>query len=342
MADTVLLTGITGFLGGHVAKTLLDKGYHVRGSLRNPARADATAHALEAMGADTSRLDFVPLDLTRDAGWDAAADGARFVVHTASPFVTTMPKDPDVLTRPAVGGTERALLAAARAGAERVVVTSSSVTVVNGRGPGRPQKLGPDDWSDPAEGRLSAYALSKVLAERRAWDLAREHGLALTTVLPGFICGPLPDDDPGTSGAVLIRLLKGAIPMLPNLIFDVVDVRDLAEIHAEALSSAAAKGQRVIAAFGEAPLADLARNLAKDLRADMPDIAGRIPQRRAPDWLVRLIALADGDIRANLNELGYGPHLDVSRARALLGRPPIATRQTMADMARDLVAKRLV
>lgn len=338
MPDTVLLTGITGFLGGHVAKAVLDRGYHLRGSLRNPARADATAKALEAMGADVSRLDFVELDLTADAGWDKAAEGARFVLHTASPFVTTMPKDPEELTRPAVEGTERAMMAAHRAGVERVVLTSSTVTIVNGRGPGRPDHLGPDDWTDPAEGRLTAYGLSKVLAERRAWQLAAQTGMALTTIQPGFICGPLPDNDPGTSGAVIIRILRGDVPMVPNLIFHIVDVRDLAEIHAAALTSVEMSGKRVPAAFHTVPMPEMTRGLADDL----PALARKIPRRRAPDWLVRLLARFDGDIRANINELGYGPHLDASRGRALLGHPPHPARDTLADMARDIAARGLV
>lgn len=342
MADTVLLTGITGFLGGHVANALLSKGYHVRGSLRNPARAESTARALEAMGAEIGRLDFVPLDLTSDDGWAEASKGARFVVHTASPFVTTMPKDPEVLTRPAVEGTERALRAAASAGAERVVVTSSEVAITHGRRKNRPQKLGPEDWPDPEEGLMSAYALSKNLAERRAWDLADELGLSVTTIQPGFICGPLVDDDPGTSGAVMLRLLRREIPLLPNLFLDIVDVRDLAEIHVEALTTEAVKGLRVPASFGVTSLPDLARNLAEDLVPDLPDTARRIPTRSAPDWLVRVLALVDGDIRANVNELGYGPEIDVSRARALLDRAPVATRQTLADMARDIVGRGLV
>ena len=338
MPDPVLLTGVTGFLGGHTAKALLDKGYHVRGSLRNPARAEATAAAIARLGGDVSRLEFVTLDLLSDTGWDAAAQGARYVLHTASPFVTTMPKDPAELTRPAVEGAERALTAAHRAGVERAVLTSSSTTIVNGRTGRRPDRLGPDDWAEPKGGRLNAYVLSKVLAERRAWEIAQETGLGLTTVLPGFICGPLPDDDPGTSGAILLRLLRGDIPMLPNLAMHVVDVRDLAEIHVAALSSDEMLGKRVPAAFATLSLPEIARTLA----AEMPAISGKIPQRRAPDWLVRILARFDGDIRANVNELGYSPTLDATRARHLLGHPPHTARRTLGDMARDLTARGLV
>lgn len=147
MSDIVLLTGISGFLGGHIALDLLQSGYRVRGSLRNPHRAESVRAMLAAAGADTSGLDFVTLDLLKDAGWAEAADDARYVIHSASPFVTTMPRDPGELMGPAVGGTERALNAAVRAGAERIVLTSSSVAIIGGRGRGGKAHLTADDWA---------------------------------------------------------------------------------------------------------------------------------------------------------------------------------------------------
>ncbi|AJY44811.1 NAD-dependent epimerase/dehydratase family protein [Martelella endophytica] len=341
MRDTVLLTGITGFLGGHVALELLNAGYKVRGSLRNPgvdrARAESTRVALAAAGADTTGLDFVTLDLTHDDGWAEAAEGARFVLHTASPFVTAMPKDPDELIRPAVDGTERALMAAKRAGVERVVLTSSSVAIVSGRGRKGPSHLGPDDWADPDSGKLNAYQLSKVLAERRAWQIAAAESLPLAVINPGFIVGPLLDDDPGTSGAILARLLKGGVPMLPELFMHTVDVRDLARIHVAALTDPAAVSRRHPAVFSSLSLLDYAALLAKAV----PERAGAIPRRRAPDFIVRLMALFDSDMKTIVSELGYDPEIDSSRAAGLLGRPPTAIETTVGDMGRSLVARGL-
>lgn len=96
MADTVLLTGISGFIAKHQALRLLQAGYGVRGTLRRLDRADEVRAAL---------------------------------VHMASPFVIDMPRDAQVLIRPAVQGTRRALGAAARAGVKRVVLTSSIVAI---------------------------------------------------------------------------------------------------------------------------------------------------------------------------------------------------------------------
>ena len=63
MADLVLLTGISGFVGGHVALELLKQGYNVRGSVRDMKKAAKVRDTLGKAGADISKLDFVALDL---------------------------------------------------------------------------------------------------------------------------------------------------------------------------------------------------------------------------------------------------------------------------------------
>ncbi len=109
MADLVLLTGISGFLGGHVALELLKQGYRVRGSVRDLGKADKVRATLARAGGDLSQVEFVVLDLSSDAGWPEAMRGARYLQHVASPFVSKMPRDRMVLIRPAVEGTRRAL-----------------------------------------------------------------------------------------------------------------------------------------------------------------------------------------------------------------------------------------
>lgn len=338
MAERVLLTGISGFLGGHVTLALLNAGFFVRGSLRRPERADAIRQALARAGADTSRLDFVALDLLDDAGWAEAARDCRYMQHTASPFLIDRPRDRDVLIRPAVEGTRRAIAAGLAAGVERIVLTSSVAAIVYGHQ--APKLFTEADWTDLSGPGVSAYAESKTRAEREAWALMDEAGRrdALAVINPAIILGPLLDDDPGTSAALVKRVLDGSVPMAPKMRFAFVDARDVAALHVLAMTRPETAGKRLIVAESEQPL----MALVDALRAALPAYARRMPRREAPDWLLRLAGLFDPQIRDNLSELRQSRPLDMTRARALLGRPLIPAADAALATAQSLIAQKLV
>ncbi|NBR62666.1 MAG: SDR family NAD(P)-dependent oxidoreductase, partial [Actinobacteria bacterium] len=111
--ELVLVTGISGYVGQHVAVELLKAGYRVRGTVRDKAKAASVMKNLQGV-ADTKNLEFVTVDLLNDEGWDDAVNGCSFVLHIASPFVLAVPKDENELIKPAVEGTKRVLGAAKR------------------------------------------------------------------------------------------------------------------------------------------------------------------------------------------------------------------------------------
>src|SRR5690242_11642095 len=114
---TVLVTGGSGFLAGWCIRSLLDQGYDVRSTVRDPSR-----HV-------DSPVPVVRTNLSDDDGWAEAVAGCEYVLHVASPFPPVAPKDPDDLIRPAREGALRVLKAAYDAGVSRVVLTSSSSAV---------------------------------------------------------------------------------------------------------------------------------------------------------------------------------------------------------------------
>jgi nucleoside-diphosphate-sugar epimerase len=336
MADRVLLTGISGFLGGHVALELLKAGYEVRGSVRDLKKANKVRDTLAKAVADVSRLDFVALDLMSDAGWDEAMAGVRYLQHTASPFVTREPKDRNDLIRPAVEGTRRAIAAALRSQVERIVVTSSMAAIMYGHDKSRTAPFTAADWTN-LEGRgISGYVESKTRAERAAWELVDAAGRHndLATINPGAIFGPLLDEDPGTSVGLLKRMFDGSLPAAARIAFIVVDVRDVADAHVAAMTSESARGKRFPMGNGTFTLMEI----AGILREAMPERSGKMPRFEVPDWLVRLAANVDADLRGNLGELGVVKRADAGDVKRLLGRDLIAAEEATISSARSLVA----
>ncbi|WP_297104146.1 NAD-dependent epimerase/dehydratase family protein [uncultured Devosia sp.] len=336
--DRVLLTGISGFLGGHLALALLKAGYSVRGSLRNIGKAEAVRDTLRRAGTDISRLEFVELDLMSDKGWDKAMDGVRYLQHTASPFVIDLPEDKMELIRPAVEGTERALNAALKASVERIVLTSSMAAIAYGHDKSRTRPFTEADWTNLNGRGVNAYIESKTLAEQRAWEIMREAGREndLATINPSAILGPLLDEDPGTSALMVKRLLDGSVPALPRMPFVIVDVRDIAEAHLKAMTAPNAGGRRF--PMGERSM--LMGEVAEIVRKTAPN--RKVPRLPMPDWAVRVYALFDRDVRGILNELGVLKSLDSRSAVALLGRPLIAADRAIADTTTALIERRIV
>ena len=296
MSQTVLLTGISGFIAKHVALALLRDGYTVKGTVRRLDRAEEVRLAL-APHLDApmmERLTFVQADLTSDAGWDAAMQGIEILVHTASPFPLDQPKDEEALIRPAMDGTLRALRAAHAAGIKRAVLTSSSVAIIS---PERSGTFDESSWADASLPTTSAYAKSKILAEQAAWAFARESGIHLTTINPGLVLGAPLDGTFGASVSLVQRVLKGRDPMLPMIDFPVVDVVDVARMHLRAVQDPSTEGQRFAAVAGTMSMV----RMGQILKAAYP--TRRIPTKTAPAILLRVLALFDSALAAILPSL---------------------------------------
>lgn len=332
--STVLVTGGSGFVAGYAIQRLLADGHTVRTTVRNLARVPEVRATLAL---PAGRVTFLSADLERDDGWAAAVAGCEYVLHVASPFPANMPKDDDELIVPARDGALRVLRAARDAGVKRVVMTSSFAAI----GYGHPQHTTPFDetvWSDLDGRGVTAYAKSKTIAERAAWEFVRTEGqsLELTVVNPVGIFGPVIGRDLATSILLVKRLMEGAIPGVPKLYFGIVDVRDVASLHVTAMTHPAATGERFLAVAGDFMSV---QHIAETLKRRLGEAARKVPTRQLPNWLLHLVALRDPAVRYILPELGKVKNASSAKAERLLGWTHRSAEDALVATAESLAQR---
>jgi dihydroflavonol-4-reductase len=330
MNKKVLLTGISGYIGNHCAVALLSHGYSVRGSVRSLSKSNQVIEAIKKEIDPKDNLEFCELDLLKDDGWDDAMKGCDFVMHVASPFINIEPKDENEYIRPAVDGTMRALNAAKSAGIKRVVLTSSMVSMLENAD--KSINVDSESWTNVKAKNVSAYAKSKTLAERAAWDFINAQTdttpMELSVVNPGPVFGPtLTGDLSGASMGMFKQMILGKMPMVPQAAINMSDVRDIAKIHALALENEKANGKRFIVTTEE-PFAF--QEVAKILKSNGYD---KVSTRLAPNFLLNFIGNFDREAKSMRSFIGKTYNGDVSVTMKTFDWNPIPFKKTVLDTA---------
>ena len=335
--QTVLVTGGSGFLGGWCLVELLRRGYRARATVRDLAREQEVRASIGSQVEVGDDLTVLEADLNEDRGWAEATEGCEYVLHVASPFPPVQPKDPDELIAPARDGTLRVLRASVAAGVKRIVVTSSVAAVRNaGAADSRQDReLTEADWTDPDNPHLTPYTRSKTIAELAAWEYMRGQGAEdrLVTVQPGAIIGPVLGRDRSYSLQAVERMLSGRMPGLPALGFSFIDVRDVAALEVEAMTAPQAAGQRLIAAGQFLWLSQV----AAILREQLGPAAAKVPRRRVPSVVVRVLARFDPELRSVAGDLGRKTTYSLDNARRRVGWAPRPVEESIVDCARSLL-----
>ncbi|NKF23802.1 SDR family oxidoreductase [Solimonas marina] len=337
----VVVTGGSGFIAGHCILKLLAQGHLVHATVRSLDKATMARRALEAAGmAYGERLSFATADLMRDDGWAEVVAGADYVLHVASPVLPGHVPDESAVIGPAVEGSLRVLRAARDAGVKRVVLTSAFHAVSWGY-PHSTHVFTDDDWTRLDGPGVDAYGKSKTLAERAAWDfVAREGGaMELTTMLPVAVMGPVMGQDISGANHIVQRMLKGAMPGLPNLYIPIVDVRDVAHAHVAALRHPQAAGQRFLLSNGAALSM---REIGAVLRAELGNAARAVPTRAIPDLVMRAMGLFRPEIRAFVPDLGYAKNSSNEKARRVLEWLPRDSREAIVSAGRSMIDRGLI
>ena len=325
-SETVLVTGGTGFVALQLILQLLQKGYTVKTTLRSLHDKDKVIQTLKANGVTAlDALSFIEAELTSDANWAQAMQGCDYVLSVASPVFFNVPKDENDAIRPAVEGILRVLTFARNAGVKRVVMTSSFGAVGFSQ-TDKSRETTEADWTDPSLKGLSAYEKSKGLAERAAWEFIKNEGgqLEFATINPVAILGPSLGAHVTGSFDILTHLLDGSLKAVPPIALNIVDVRDVADLHIRAMENPDANGQRFLAtADGQISMPEIAALLKKA----NPPIAANVSTRTVPAFVVKLAALFNAQARQGAMFLNVDRNVSNAKARKLLGWTPMATHE---------------
>ncbi|KAG7410047.1 Aldehyde reductase 2 [Fusarium oxysporum f. sp. rapae] len=267
----VLVTGVNGLLGSHVAKQFLEYGYKVRGTVRDVEKnAWLTAAFDKQYGQGNFELVAVA-DLTDEKAVTEAAKGASVVAHTAS--IMSLDPDPNNVIPGAIGFAVAAIKAAyAEPSVKRFVFTSSSAAAVNSNPDGTGVTVTEESWNEAAvekawadppytpERRGPVYAASKVQAEQAIWKYHKEHrsekpDFVVNTVLPNFNWGrsidPVNQGYPSSSHLPVL-LFKGQVTPFHAVIKPqyYIDVDDTGRLHVAAAIFDHVKDQRIFGLAG--------------------------------------------------------------------------------------------
>lgn len=335
MAKNVLVTGGSGYIASFIIAELLARGFSVKTTIRNLSREPEVRARLSKIAPNLEKLSFYAADLNSDSGWDDAVKNCDYILHTASPFPIDNPKDADELIVPAREGALRVLRAGVAAGVKRTVLTSSMAAVAYGADKTDTRTRDENDWTDVKhpDATKSAYILSKAIAEKAAWDFVKDKKMELATICPCAVLGPVLGDDFSTSIEIIRKLLSGEMPGLPRVGFQLVDVRDVAELHIAAMLSEKAAGQRFVAANGFYWFKDIAQTLHDDLGS----AAKKVPKFVLPDFVLKFAANFDPAVKAILGELGMVRNISNQKAKNILDWKPRDAKVSIRDTANSLI-----
>ncbi|KAH6957899.1 dihydroflavonol-4-reductase [Ilyonectria sp. MPI-CAGE-AT-0026] len=260
--EYVLVTGATGLVGAHVVECLLKKGFKVRAVVRSRTKAQRMVDSQKNFA---DRLDFYYIDdLTTPGVFQDAMADIDGVIHLASPLNYQVADKENELIVPAIKGVRSILEASKGSEVKRIVMTSSFGAVLDmGREESNPYTYSSSDWNpityseaaDPAATPQDAYRGSKVFAEQEAWNFVKTEKpqFDLVTLCPSMIFGPISGTlnspkDLNESNNMLWKVAMGgpSTPLPPARFNFWIDVRDLAEIHVQALVNPKSGGKRYI------------------------------------------------------------------------------------------------
>lgn len=260
------LTGATGFIGGTIARMLVEDGHEVVALVRTPSKATDLAD----LG-----ITIAQGDITDKASMRDPMTGVDGVFHVAAWYKVGV-KDARA-EQINVDGTRNVLELMKELGIKKGVYTSTLAIFSDTRG----EMVTEDYTFDPTkEGFLSEYDRTKWLAHYEVALPMIQEGLPLVIVQPGLVYGP---GDTSSVRDNLIQYLQGKLPMMPQkTAFCWAHVDDVARAHIQAMEKGTPGESYIIA--GERSTFINAMKLAEEISGV------KAPRFQAPPWMLKSMA----------------------------------------------------
>lgn len=341
----VMVTGATGYVALYVVKELLERGFTVHATVRNPDKGERT-QALRSLGETfpKEKLILFKADLLDPASFEAPMQGCEIVIHTASPFIQKVKDPQNDLIKPALEGTRNVLETVNKVSSVKRVVLTSSVAAILGDGADveftKEGIFTEEYWNKTSDINHQPYSYSKKLAEEEAWKINREQNRwDLVVINPSLVIGPGISPHATSESFNLIRQLgDGSMKSgLPDFCIGVVDVRDVAKAHVEAAVRPEAEGRHIVSATEKTFM-----EMTQVLRGKYGDRFA-FPSRVLPKWLVWLVAPLAGFKRKMISRnVGHPWKLDNSKSISALGLTYRSFDTSLIEMFQQMIDSGLV
>jgi dihydroflavonol-4-reductase len=327
--ETILVTGVSGFVGSAVARAFADVGWRVRGLVRSES---PSANLRDFPG------ELVTGDMRDGAAMTRALAGVNALAHVAADYRLWAP-DPEEIVRANCEGTRTVMEAALAAGTRRIVYTSSVATIAP-----LPGGAAHEDRPLTEQTAIGAYKRSKVAAERLVEAMVAERGLPAVIVNPSTPIGPR-DVKPTPTGRILVEAALGKIPAFVDTGLNLAHVDDVARGHVLALAKGV-PGRRYILGGQDVALCDLLAEVARLVGRTPPTIrlprGPLFPLAWAAEGVARLTGREPMLTRDALRMAKYRMFFSSDRAIAELGYAARPWQQAVADALDWFRAERMI
>lgn len=328
----VLVIGESGYLASHVVAKLLDAGYSVRMTVPDTARQQKQIDLYGASRDVAQRLTILQADVTNSNSLRDAIRGCRYIIHCGCSSVSPQSKDPVALYTKAIRALFDGIRLSGKSTVKRVVLTGAASSVVHITEDDPPSGMFDEsNWNGVATAEADPLPFAKLAFEREAWRLRVMMGVELVVLLPSISIGPSLTDETSEAMVTIEGLANSSrfFPFCPNLSWNFVDVRDVADAHVRALEVAEVRDQRIIIANECVSLPELCRTM-KQLCPQLTP-----PTHTAWNFVTLGIATVvlwnSVNLRFLWRSLGVRKRLDNRRARELLGVTFTPMQDTLKD-----------